>query len=57
MSNSNNRDFLSIDASYSMMMFSFEKEEAVAMNATMHTISGAIAAALYLCFIFTGVRK
>ncbi|KAF1751816.1 hypothetical protein GCK72_018370 [Caenorhabditis remanei] len=47
----------SIDASYSMMMFSFEKEEAVAMNATMHTISGAIAAALYLCFIFTGVRK
>uniref|UniRef100_A0A1I7T286 MFS domain-containing protein n=1 Tax=Caenorhabditis tropicalis TaxID=1561998 RepID=A0A1I7T286_9PELO len=47
----------SLDAAFTMMMFSFEKEEAVAMNATMHTISGAIAAAMYLGFIFTGVRK
>ncbi|PIC26114.1 hypothetical protein B9Z55_018790 [Caenorhabditis nigoni] len=47
----------SIDVAFTMMMFSFEKEKAVAMNATMHTISGAIASVLYLSFIFTGIRK
>ncbi|UMM34430.1 hypothetical protein L5515_007511 [Caenorhabditis briggsae] len=47
----------SIDVAFTMMMFSFEKEKAVAMNATMHTIFGAIASVLYLSFIFTGIRK
>ncbi|CAI2357435.1 unnamed protein product [Caenorhabditis sp. 36 PRJEB53466] len=47
----------SIGSAYTMMMFSFEKEEAVTANAGIHTVSGAIAASMYICFIFTGVRK
>uniref|UniRef100_A0A8R1I0T5 Major facilitator superfamily (MFS) profile domain-containing protein n=1 Tax=Caenorhabditis japonica TaxID=281687 RepID=A0A8R1I0T5_CAEJA len=44
----------SIGSAYTMMMFSFEKEEAVTVNAGIHTVSGSIAAAMYICFIFTG---
>ncbi|CAB3400347.1 unnamed protein product [Caenorhabditis bovis] len=47
----------SIGSAYSMMMFSFEKEEAVEMNAISHTVGGVIAALLYVSFIFTNIRK
>ncbi|CAI5455347.1 unnamed protein product [Caenorhabditis angaria] len=47
----------SIGSAYSMMMFSFEKEEAVTINAVSHTVSGTIAATMYISFILLDLRK
>ncbi|UMM42486.1 hypothetical protein L5515_018301 [Caenorhabditis briggsae] len=47
----------SIGSAYLMMMFSYEKEEAVTINAGIHTIAGTIAATMFICFIFTKIRE
>ncbi|KAF1748356.1 hypothetical protein GCK72_024823 [Caenorhabditis remanei] len=47
----------SIGSAYLMMMFSYEKEEAVTVNAGIHTVSGSIAATMFICFIFTKIRE
>lgn len=47
----------SIGSAYTMMMFGLEKEESVSINAGVHTVAGSIAAFMFICFIFTGVRR
>lgn len=46
-----------IGSAFSMMMFSFESEKSVAVNASIHTIAGAIAATLYVLFIILDISK
>ncbi|KHJ87565.1 hypothetical protein OESDEN_12660 [Oesophagostomum dentatum] len=41
-----------LGSAFSMLMFSFNKEEAVTVNATAHLIAGIIGATLYFLFIF-----
>ncbi|KAK6737007.1 hypothetical protein RB195_019601 [Necator americanus] len=46
-----------IGSAFSMLMFSFNKEEAVTANATAHLIAGTIGAALYFILIIFNLFK
>ncbi|EYB99259.1 hypothetical protein Y032_0124g1249 [Ancylostoma ceylanicum] len=50
-------DFLRLGSAFSMLMFSFNNEQAVTANATAHLIAGALGVTLYFLFIIFNLTK
>ncbi|EYB99255.1 hypothetical protein Y032_0124g1245 [Ancylostoma ceylanicum] len=46
-----------LGSAFSMLMFSFNKEQAVTANATAHLIAGVLGASLYILFIIFNLSK